>query len=435
MMELYQVSSKHLDGWIAENLQPSREFRNNVQEVVDRICTFLKERCTMDARVIKTVKGGSAAKGTALDDNSDADLVIFLNCFSSYKDQAEKRASVISTIEKNLRYYCQSIAYKVEVLPPKSMGRPPRSLSLTIQSRKKKESVEVDILPAYDVLGQITSTFKPSPRVYRDLIQAKGDPGEFNTCFTELQRNFVKRCPAKLKNLLRLVKYWYKKCKEHLKERNPSSSLPYKFALELLTIYAWEEGTCRAEQFNTAEGFCTVMQLLVHFQDLCLYWTEYYSLEDSIIGPYVKEKLRGPRPVIMDPADPTGDVAKGKGWDLLAKEASICLKQFCCKKVSGEPIQPWDLKPARTILVEVENEQTGARQVILCSPYYTIWQIKEEMKKEGSVSACDQDLVLQEPDQNTIVLQDDKKLADYGVFYNTTTLQLLPKPQAMCVCL
>lgn len=41
------------------------------------------------------------------------------------------------------------------------------------------------------------------------LIEAQGYPGYFSPSFSELQRNFVKYRPTKLKSLLRLVKHWY----------------------------------------------------------------------------------------------------------------------------------------------------------------------------------------------------------------------------------
>lgn len=50
----------------------------------------------------------------------------------------------------------------------------------------------------------------PEAKVYEQLLSACSKPGDFSPCFTELQKKFVKRCPAKLKNLLRLVKHWYK---------------------------------------------------------------------------------------------------------------------------------------------------------------------------------------------------------------------------------
>ncbi|XP_060621737.2 2'-5'-oligoadenylate synthase 1 [Anolis sagrei] len=347
LVELYQTPSHKLNSYITEHLLPNEVFRRNAQDAVDRICSFLKEKCSMNARVIKTVKGGSAGKGTTLYENSDVDLVIFLDCFDSYSEQAQTRDSVIRIIEQNLERCRRSLAFQVDILPPRSKGELRRSLSLTIQSRRKNEAVEVDVLPAFDVLGQITDTFKPPPRVYIDLIYAGGKPGEFNTSFTELQRNFIKRCPAKCKDLLRLVKQWYKVYKKCLREMyQPTVSLPSKFALELLTIYAWEQGTGRAQQFNTAEGFCTVMKLLVQYQDLCIYWTEYYNFDEPIIAEYVKNQLRGTRPVIMDPADPTGNVAWGKGWDLLAKEAYNCLSMPCCMKGS-EPVDSWPVQPAK----------------------------------------------------------------------------------------
>ncbi|XP_066472834.1 2'-5'-oligoadenylate synthase 1-like [Tiliqua scincoides] len=423
-MGLYQVSSRDLDGWIAEQLQPSKKFRQNVQDDIHRICAFLKERCSMDVSVIKTVKGGSAGKGTALDDNSDADLVTFLDCFSSFNDQKEKRALIIKTIETELKRCQKSIAYKVEIPPSNVDDSLRRALKLKITSTKKKEPVEVDILPAYDALGQVTSTYKPSSMVYINLIKTKGLPGEFNTSFTELQRNFVKCCPGKFKNLLRLVKHWYKEYKECLRKVDPSSSLPPKFALELLTIYAWEEGTGRAEKFDTAEGFCTVMKLLCRHQDLCFYWTKYYDLEHPIIGAHVKEQLKGQRPVVMDPADPTGNVGKGKGWDLLAKEALKCLGQSCCQK-GTEPVQPWKVQPARAINLTVKL-LTGESWIVPCSPYVAIWQIKMEIEKKNSISAYVQSLAL--PESNT-ALQDEKTLADYGVFCDTTILSLHTKLQ------
>lgn len=86
--------------------------------------------------------------------SSDVDLVIFLSCFSSFQDQVEKREEVINDIEKNLKRYIQTIAFKVDIFPLK---KGTRSLQLHIQAKKKTEVVEVDILPAYDALGEESS--------------------------------------------------------------------------------------------------------------------------------------------------------------------------------------------------------------------------------------------------------------------------------------
>lgn len=71
--------------------------------------------------------------------------------------------------------------------------------------------------------------------------------------------------------------------------------LPPNYALELLTIYAWEEGTGSCESFVMAEGFRTVLELLCRHQEICIYWETYYSLQHSQIGAHVKRLLRSPR--------------------------------------------------------------------------------------------------------------------------------------------
>ncbi|KAG6938155.1 2'-5'-oligoadenylate synthetase like, partial [Chelydra serpentina] len=424
-MELYRVPAGSLDTWIAEHLQPTEEFRLQVKDTVRRICDFLKETCFDDIKVFKTVKGGSAGKGTALKNNSDADLVLFLSCFSSYCDQMENRAAVLDTIKQKLNRCRQTIAFSVdvEVSQPKEKGICPRSLSITIQSKRRWESIEVDVLPAYDALGQVTSGSKPSPQVYEDLIQARARPGEFCTSFTELQRDFVKRRPAKLKNLLRLVKHWYKELSK------TASGLPPKYALELLTIYAWESGTKEAENFSTAEGFRTVMELLCRYQELCVYWTEFYDLQSPVIGPHLKRLLREPCPVILDPADPTGTLGKGKSWDLLAKEAAMCRDQLCCRNGLA-PIRCWDVQPARPMQVRVK-QLSGVSLALQLSPYATIWEIKEELERAWKISPYTQRLALQEPGLGNQLLLDDQTLASHGIFYDTTVLVLATEPQEM----
>lgn len=44
-----------------------------------------------------------------------------------------------------------------------------------------------------------------------------------------------------------------------------------------------------------AEGFRTVLELLCRYQDICIYWETYYSLQHSQIGAHVKGLLRSRR--------------------------------------------------------------------------------------------------------------------------------------------
>ncbi|NXY50412.1 OASL1 protein, partial [Ceuthmochares aereus] len=258
--------------------------------------------------------------------------------------------------------------------------------------------------------------------VYVKLLNASSDPGEFSPCFTELQKNFVKRHPAKLKSLLRLVKYWYK---EMLKPQYPSADLPPKYALELLTIYTWQEGTGSSESFDMAKGFRTVLELLCRHREICIYWETYYSLQHSEIGAHVKRLLRSPRPVILDPADPTGILGQGKRWDLVAQTATKDLSLPCVSSA-----QPWNVQPAR--LVEIEVKQlTGTSLVRTISPSTTIRRLKEEIEQVWDIPWYRQRLKQRDPSGGTTILENDETLATHGIFYSTMLILVQTESQVM----
>ncbi|NXS32421.1 OASL2 protein, partial [Pomatostomus ruficeps] len=425
---LRTVTTKNLDKWIAENLEPSSDFTAQVKKTVGDICEFLKRDCFGDEiRVLKTVKGGSAGKGTALKRNSDADVVLFLSCLPNYQEQKKNRKVILDLIRIRLIACRESLQFDVDISEPKYKGpdNTPRSLSLTLSSKETKESIDVDILPAYDALGQVTEDTPPNPEVYVKLLYACSQPGEFSPCFTELQKLFVKHHPAKLKHLLRLVKYWYK---EELNRQYPSVHLPPKYALELLTIYAWEEGTGSSPSFDMAEGFRTVLELLRLPRQMCIYWEKYYSLQDREIGGYVKDLLFRPRPIILDPADPTGILGQDKDWDFMAQAA----RSYCSLLPFLENVQPWNVEPARHVTLEV-MQLSGTKLKKRVSPYTTIRKLKEMIQEDWDIVPYRQRLAQQEPGRCTINLQDCDTLAKYGIFYNTTLLLLQTEPQKMQV--
>ena len=76
-------------------------------------------------------------------------------------------------------------------------------------------------------------------------------------------------------------------CKEKL--RKP---LPPQYALELLTVYAWKH---RFTEFNTAQGFRTVLELVTKHRELRIYWTMYYDFQDKDISNYLHRQLRRAR--------------------------------------------------------------------------------------------------------------------------------------------
>uniref|UniRef100_A0A4W2IHE3 2'-5' oligoadenylate synthase n=1 Tax=Bos indicus x Bos taurus TaxID=30522 RepID=A0A4W2IHE3_BOBOX len=348
MKKLRKTQANKLDEFIEDHLLPHKEFRRQVNEAIDIICTFLKETCFQEAvhpfRVSKVVKGGSSGKGTTLRGRSDADLVVFLTNLTSFREQLERRGEFIEEIRRQLEACQREKTFEVKFEVQKQQWKNPRALSFVLRSPKLDQEVEFDVLPAFDALGQLTKGYRPDPQIYVKLIQEcenQRREGEFSPCFTELQRDFLKERPAKLKSLIRLVKHWYQLCKEQL-----GKPLPPQYALELLTVYAWEQG-CNKTGFITAQGFQTVLKLVLKYQKLCIYWEKNYNSENPIIEEYLTKQLAKPRPVILDPADPTGNVA-GKdaySWERLARAALVWLDYPCFKKWDGSPVGSWDVSP------------------------------------------------------------------------------------------
>lgn len=80
-----------------------------------------------------------------------------------------------------------------------------------------------------------------------------------------------------------------------LKHKYQKVALPHKYALELLTIYAWEMGTDESENFNLDEGFVAVMELLRDYDKICILWTKYYDFQNEIVRNVIKQPLKEPR--------------------------------------------------------------------------------------------------------------------------------------------
>ncbi|XP_023576205.1 2'-5'-oligoadenylate synthase 1-like [Octodon degus] len=288
--------------------------------------------------------GRFSGKGTTLKDQYNADLVIFLANLQSFQDQILRREEFIREIRQDLEVFRRCTKADIFELKIKAQDSSnPWVLSFLLSSpRFIGATVEFNVLLAFDVLGHrsIPAAKQPDPKIYIKLIEectSQQTEGEFSSCFIELQKDFVKRRPAKVKRLIRLVKRWYQLCKEKL-----GSPLPLQYALELLTIYAWESRSGRSH-FNMAQGFKTVLELIMGYQQLSSYWMEYYDFANPKIRDYLISQLRKPRPVILDPADPTGNLGGSdpERWRRLAQEAEAWLSYLCVPGENSSHLESW----------------------------------------------------------------------------------------------
>lgn len=57
--------------------------------------------------------------------------------------------------------------------------------------------------------------------------------------------------------------------------------IPKSYALELLTIYAWERAG-KPNEFRMEQGLKCILESLVDYKDINISWTEYYSEEERV---------------------------------------------------------------------------------------------------------------------------------------------------------
>ncbi|XP_055003354.1 2'-5'-oligoadenylate synthase-like protein [Sorex araneus] len=213
--ELYETPASSLDTFVAHWVQPTQEWKERVLEVGGAVEKFLREEhfqrehgLDQEVRMLKVVKVGSLGNGTGPRGCTEVELVVFPSCFHSFREGASLHHAVLQLIRRRAWRSRDLLALGLE--NASVVQGVPDTLIFTFWSWRMQEAITVSIVPAYKALGPSVANAQPlPPAIYDDLIKAKGNPGHFSPSFCELQRNFVKHRPTKLKSLVRLVKHWY----------------------------------------------------------------------------------------------------------------------------------------------------------------------------------------------------------------------------------
>ncbi|XP_021078228.1 inactive 2'-5'-oligoadenylate synthase 1D-like [Mus pahari] len=351
--ELFRTPIWRLDKFIEDHLFPDIIFLTEVRADVELIGAFLMERCFQGAahpvRVSRVVMGGCYNEYTALKGRSEANMAVFLINLASFEDQFRRQGEFIEEIWRHLCQLQQEKQFKLKFEVQSSEQPNSRSLSFKLSSPERQHELEFDVQPAYDALYEVRhcKPFDSSNynEIYAQLIHEctiLNKEGEFSICFTDLYQNFLKYRAPKLWNLIRLVKHWYQLCKEKLKP------LPPQYALELLTVYAWECGIQDNPGLHTAQCFRTVLELVTQYKSLRIYWTWCYDFRHEI-SAYLQRQINKASPLILDPVDPTRNVAGSdlQAWDLLAKEAKIWIRSTFFMNPDMSVVDAWDVLPDR----------------------------------------------------------------------------------------
>ena len=87
------------------------------------------------------------------------------------------------------------------------------------------------------------------------------------------QKEFVSKCPANVKNLIRLVKYWKKQEFRAMDNRR----IPNSYVMELITIHLWEQNAGRYGSFDILKAFHSIMEALKNYRSLNIIWQTNYN--------------------------------------------------------------------------------------------------------------------------------------------------------------
>ncbi|XP_035684110.1 2'-5'-oligoadenylate synthase 1A-like [Branchiostoma floridae] len=129
-----------------------------------------------------------------------------------------------------------------------------------------------------------------------------------SAALVELQVAFVKKQPAEVKNLIRLVKMWKASC-----VWEPSLT---SYPLELLCIHTWRP------HMSVADAFEAVLRKLSDYRSIYTYWSDNYT---AVID---HEEMLSKRPLILDPANPYNNVAdRCRDWDAVVEAAEETLQK------------------------------------------------------------------------------------------------------------
>eukprot|EP00058_Branchiostoma_floridae_P014850 XP_002600338.1 hypothetical protein BRAFLDRAFT_66571 [Branchiostoma floridae] len=294
--------------YISDHLQPDESYRNECSSVVDHLARFFKTGS--DFTVNRFIKGGSLGKGTALKSKSDVDVVMFISELPAIRsfNYSDKLRMQLDALESTLQRPWQSIrnaaigiGFRVAVV-----GRTNYAVKLRVQSLKPDHKPhDVDLLLTSDLLGPTPSNSKIKD-VYEMMATMNFYGYARENCSAALVA-FVKKQPAEVKDLIRLVKMWKSSC-----VREPSLT---SYPLELLCIHTWPScGT-------VAGAFKAVLEKLSDHKRICAYWTDNYPFDRMLT------MLRR-HPLILDPANPYNNVAdRCRDWDAVARAARETLQK------------------------------------------------------------------------------------------------------------
>lgn len=290
-------TADNLNSFILEKIEPDTAYNQRCKAVVNRLCHFMQNNFPNKLRPSEVVKSGSLGKGTAVKGKSDVDLVVFLAKLTTISELREKLNDIFDRMKLYLNKYAGC----------KVIGTTPYAVQVSVNCHGHIHSV--DILPSIDIIRK-----KTCDDIYAEM-ETRSERGKkyYSSAFAPLQVDFVSQVPTKVKNLIRLIKYWKK---TEFEERTDGKRLPSSYILELIVIGQWGKAG-KPENFDICKGLHHVFRAIADYRSLRHAWTENYKYNNFV----------GDQWYVVDPANPFNNVMEACDlWDHVAEKANEFLQ-------------------------------------------------------------------------------------------------------------
>ncbi|XP_063396444.1 2'-5'-oligoadenylate synthase 1-like [Mytilus trossulus] len=279
-----------LEKFLDREVRPDTKFLSDCSQVIDTVVRLIHRNPKY--KVNQVIKGGSLGKGTAVRDHSDVDLLVVLNNFRDVEHLAENMEEVLY----NFREYLESAVGKTKNIEISMNGQTPFTLQFDLCCGN--EWFDVDLLPIVDVWSTWLLGLAGGVRSTYSIMESKPDLRKYYAkSLAKLQVEFVKPMPPRVKDLIRLLKYW-----KYTEQVDLTS-----YCIELMVIYVWRENG-KQNNFTMKQMMTKVVDLLASFNNVRI------TFNDHFTPSYYIKQLKKQPPYVMDPANPYHDVASDPKW-------------------------------------------------------------------------------------------------------------------------
>ncbi|XP_050391581.1 2'-5'-oligoadenylate synthase 1 [Patella vulgata] len=285
-----------LEKFIDKTIRPPNDFKERVNHTVDQVVRYLHRMPGYSIQEV--VKSGSLGKGTSILSDADADMVVFFNGYTDMESLIADKPQIIRDVRKYMcnpdpvlyRWLFPSKPEWMDSIHVLKCNEYLIKFMVYVPYKGRSESVEVDVLPAIYVVAKHGEDMQS---VYREMQNKSSDVrSHYSVCFCKQQLAMIRPKQAKVKDLIRLLKYWYK----------TNGLTMASYCCEVMGLYIYDEHLNSKTNFKMKTGFYKAMELFSSYRQLQITIPGIYSTRNW--SSYFPETT-----YVLDPVNPFSDTS------------------------------------------------------------------------------------------------------------------------------